>query len=175
MIARAVFDFGVVPGIRVQQWPASMAKFRTHYDNLKVSRDAPIEVIQAAYRSLARKYHPDKTGSTAEGDTTMKILNASYEVLSDPVKRAQHDRWIAGQLNEPALPTYSRPRPDSAASASGRSNPRDSDRGQRAFTTAMLTFAFFAASFWMIRTPGLRLIGIFLLLAGWAFVQARPK
>ncbi|QYD24734.1 J domain-containing protein (plasmid) [Klebsiella quasipneumoniae] len=32
---------------------------RTHYDNLKVSQDAPVEVIQAAYRTLAKKYHPD--------------------------------------------------------------------------------------------------------------------
>ena len=32
---------------------------RTHYDNLKVSKDAPVEGIQAAYRTLAKKYHPD--------------------------------------------------------------------------------------------------------------------
>jgi hypothetical protein len=40
---------------------------------------------------------------------------------------------------------------------------------------ALLTFAFFAAAFWMIRTPGLRVIGILMLVGGWAFVQARPK
>jgi DnaJ-class molecular chaperone len=152
-----------------------MAKFRTHYDNLKVSHDAPIEVIQAAYRSLARKYHPDKTGSTPEGNATMKILNASYEVLSDPVKRAQHDRWIADQLNELSHPTYSRSNSQSG-SAAGPEPTRDiPERAQSAFTMALLTFAFFAAAFWMIRTPGLRVIGILVLIGGWAFVQARPK
>jgi curved DNA-binding protein CbpA len=39
---------------------------RTHYDNLKVSHDAPVEVINAAYRSLAKKYHPDKNGDSAD-------------------------------------------------------------------------------------------------------------
>ena len=39
-----------------------MAKIRTHYDNLKVARDAPIEVIRAAYKSLCMKYHPDLNG-----------------------------------------------------------------------------------------------------------------
>ncbi|MEO7599117.1 MAG: DnaJ domain-containing protein, partial [Opitutus sp.] len=82
-----------------------MPKFRTHYDNLKVSRDAPVEVIQAAYRTLARKYHPDTNASAVKAETVMKIINASYEVLSDPVKRAAHDQWIAEQeqLREPPV------------------------------------------------------------------------
>ena len=37
-----------------------MAKIHTHYDNLKVSRGAPQEVIRAAYKALSQKYHPDK-------------------------------------------------------------------------------------------------------------------
>ncbi|WP_083446899.1 DnaJ domain-containing protein [Azoarcus sp. CIB] len=37
-----------------------MSRIRTHYDNLKVARDAPIEVIKAAYPSLSQKYHPDR-------------------------------------------------------------------------------------------------------------------
>lgn len=67
---------------------------RTHYDNLKVSMDAPIEVIQAAYRTLAKKYHPDINRDNPEAARIMQIINASYEVLSDPVKRAEHDAWI---------------------------------------------------------------------------------
>ena len=36
-----------------------MSKLHTHYDNLKVARSAPPEVIQAAYRALSLKHHPD--------------------------------------------------------------------------------------------------------------------
>lgn len=67
---------------------------RTHYDNLKVSKDAPVEVIQAAYRTLAKKYHPDINKNNPEAVRIMQIINASYEVLIDPLKRKEHDRWI---------------------------------------------------------------------------------
>ncbi|HHC1001781.1 TPA: J domain-containing protein [Klebsiella pneumoniae] len=60
---------------------------RTHYDNLKVSKDAPVEVIQAAYRTLAKKYHPDINKNNPEAVRIMQIINASYEVLIDPLKR----------------------------------------------------------------------------------------
>ncbi|WP_423788578.1 J domain-containing protein [Klebsiella variicola] len=60
---------------------------RTHYDNLKVSKDAPVEVIQAAYRTLAKKYHPDINKNNPEAARIMQIINASYEVLIDPLKR----------------------------------------------------------------------------------------
>ncbi len=72
-----------------------MARIRTHYDNLKVSRDAPIEVIRAAYKSSAAKYHPDLNSGDLNATEIMRIINSSYEVLSDPETRAEHDRWIA--------------------------------------------------------------------------------
>ena len=40
-----------------------MTKVRTHYDNLKVARNAPPEVIRAAYKALAQKYHPDRNSN----------------------------------------------------------------------------------------------------------------
>ena len=69
---------------------------QTHYNNLKVSRDAPIEVIRAAFRSLAAKYHPDLNPGNDEAARIMRIVARSYAVISDPVSRAQHDRWIMG-------------------------------------------------------------------------------
>jgi len=75
-----------------------MAKIRTHYDNLKVARNAPDSVIKAAYKALCQTYHPDKfEGSKEEAERIMKIVNASYVVLIDPVKRALHDTWIDEQ------------------------------------------------------------------------------
>lgn len=71
-----------------------MNKIRTHYDNLKVSRDAPDEVIRAAYRVLCQRFHPDRNQNDAEAARIMSIINTSYAVLSDPEDRRQHDVWI---------------------------------------------------------------------------------
>jgi DnaJ-class molecular chaperone len=74
-----------------------MKKVHTHYDNLKVSRTAPSEVIRAAYKALAQKYHPDRNHEDSEAARIMKTINVSYEVLSDPIKRQEHDQWILRQ------------------------------------------------------------------------------
>lgn len=75
-----------------------MPKFRTHYDNLNVSRNAPLSVIKAAYKALCQKYHPDKyIGGHDEALRIMKSINSAYAVLSDSGKRAEHDQWIAQQ------------------------------------------------------------------------------
>lgn len=68
----------------------------THYDNLKVSHSAPAEVIRAAYRVLAQRYHPDVNRSP-EAEAIMKVINEAYAVLSDPRRRAEHDAWIKTQ------------------------------------------------------------------------------
>jgi len=74
-----------------------VAPFRTHYDNLKVSQSAPPEVITAAYKALSRQFHPDLNPNDGDAERIMRIVNASYEVLSDPVRRRQHDNWIAAK------------------------------------------------------------------------------
>ena len=75
-----------------------MANFHTHYDNLKVTRDAPVSVIRAAYKALCQTYHPDKfPGNPEEADRVIKLVNASYAVLIDPEKRAKHNAWIKEQ------------------------------------------------------------------------------
>ncbi len=61
------------------------------YETLQVSRHAEIEVIAAAYRTLARKYHPDKNDAHA-GTNRMQEINAAYEILKDSVKRKEYDR-----------------------------------------------------------------------------------
>jgi DnaJ-class molecular chaperone len=71
-----------------------MTKVYTHYDNLKVTRKAPPEVIRAAYKTLSQRFHPDKNPDDAEAARIMAIINTAYEVLSDPDKRQEHDLWI---------------------------------------------------------------------------------
>lgn len=69
----------------------------THYDTLKITRDAPQALISAAYKALAHKYHPDKNVGSEEAVRMMQLINASYRVLNDPLKKAEHDRWIVQQ------------------------------------------------------------------------------
>jgi curved DNA-binding protein CbpA len=73
-----------------------MDRVHTHYDNLKVTRNAPAEVIKAAYRAMAQKYHPD-INKSPDAARVMKIVNEAWAVLSDPGRRADHDRWIASE------------------------------------------------------------------------------
>lgn len=72
-----------------------MPKVHTHYDNLKVARDASPEQIRASYRTLTRKHHPDRNPDNADAERVMSVINVAYGVLSDPTKRSEHDRWIA--------------------------------------------------------------------------------
>ena len=72
-----------------------MPDLHTHYDNLKVARNAPPEVIRAAYKTLSQKFHPDRHPDNQSATRTFQIIHSAYEVLSDPVKRREHDQWIA--------------------------------------------------------------------------------
>jgi hypothetical protein len=61
-----------------------------YYDILQVSPTASQEVIQAAYRALAREYHPD-VNPDAHAARRMGLLNKAYDVLGDSQRRAQYD------------------------------------------------------------------------------------
>jgi hypothetical protein len=74
-----------------------MAKIHTHYDNLKVARAAPPEVIRAAYKALSQKYHPDKNPGDETAARIMAIVNTAYGILSEPARRKEHDEWIAAE------------------------------------------------------------------------------
>ena len=69
-------------------------RIHTHYDNLRVARNAPDEVIKAAHKALSRKFHPDLNPGNAEAARIMCVINASYAVLSDPEQRKRHDEQI---------------------------------------------------------------------------------
>src|SRR5579872_3697735 len=63
------------------------------YDVLGINRTASADDIKRAYRALARKHHPDVSEDKAEAEHRFKEINEAYEVLSDPQKRAQYDRY----------------------------------------------------------------------------------
>jgi curved DNA-binding protein CbpA len=60
------------------------------YEELQVSPNAEPEVIEAAFKRLARKYHPDVSGDPASSER-MRRLAYAYEVLRDPRRRAAYD------------------------------------------------------------------------------------
>ena len=62
-----------------------------YYETLGVSRDAGQKELKAAYRKLARKYHPD-VSKEPDAETRMREVNEAYAVLSDAEKRAAYDQ-----------------------------------------------------------------------------------
>jgi len=68
---------------------------RDYYEVLGVPRDATPEAIKKAYRSLARKYHPDVNPGDKAAEKQFKEVQQSYDVLSDQEKRSMYDRYGA--------------------------------------------------------------------------------
>ncbi len=64
-----------------------------YYDVLGVARGADDTDIKRAYRQLARKHHPDVNEDKVAAEHKFKEINEAYEVLSDPQKRANYDRF----------------------------------------------------------------------------------
>lgn len=70
---------------------------KDYYNILGVGKDASDDEIKKAYRKLAHKYHPDKSGGD---EARFKEVNEAYQVLSDKEKRSQYDQF--GQTFEQA-------------------------------------------------------------------------
>ena len=64
-----------------------------YYELLGVPRKAPVKEIRAAYRKLARKYHPDLNPGDKSAEEKFKQIQEAYEVLSDTKKRQMYDQF----------------------------------------------------------------------------------
>src|ERR1051325_8079980 len=70
-----------------------MASVKDLYGTLGVSKTASQEEIKKAYRKLARQHHPDANPGDAAAEERFKEVQQAYDVLSDPEKRKQYDRF----------------------------------------------------------------------------------
>ena len=70
-----------------------MADKRDYYEVLGVSKSSSDDEIKKAYRTAAKKYHPDLHPGDKEAEQKFKEVNEAYEVLSDREKRARYDQF----------------------------------------------------------------------------------
>ncbi|MEP6821323.1 MAG: DnaJ C-terminal domain-containing protein [Chthoniobacterales bacterium] len=73
-----------------------------HYATLGLDRRCTVAEVRAAYRTLAKRHHPDLNRDSAEALSRMEALNAAHETLSDLARRRDYDRDLSAQ--EPPKP-----------------------------------------------------------------------
>lgn len=82
---------------RANPGPKPGKPVRTAYTVLGVDPSAEPEVVAVAYKAKARLYHPDIAKDSKQADERMKELNAAWEILKDPKKRAEYDKWLGSK------------------------------------------------------------------------------
>lgn len=93
---------------------------RDYYEVLGVDRDAGADELQRAFRTLARRHHPD-ISKAPDAEERFKEINEAYHVLSDPETRRRYDRFGADFRRVPEGF-------EEAAGAGGRARPSDGER-----------------------------------------------
>ncbi len=73
---------------------------KNYYEILEVDRNASPEIIEKAYKTLAKKYHPDLQDDIhkKESEEVFKVINEAYQTLSDPEQRALYNQKIENTI-----------------------------------------------------------------------------
>ncbi|MCY0871302.1 MAG: J domain-containing protein [Acidithiobacillus caldus] len=69
------------------------------YRVLAVPHNATIEEIRISWRRLSRRYHPDHNPGNPQAASRFREVQAAWEILSDPERRAEYDRLAARSLH----------------------------------------------------------------------------
>ncbi len=93
-----------------------------YYELLEVPRNADEDTIKKSYRRLARQFHPDSNKARIASEH-MKLLNAAYDVLSDPSKRREYDERLSATARR-AAPPPPKPHTRTAPSPQPKAQPR---------------------------------------------------
>lgn len=69
---------------------------KNYYDILQINKNASPEIIEKAYKTLAKKYHPDlqPEENKKQAEEILKDINEAYEVLSNPISKANYDNSL---------------------------------------------------------------------------------
>ena len=70
---------------------------KNYYDILQINRNASPEIVEKAYKTLAKKYHPDLQVDDFNkkiSEDMLKQINEAYEILSNPEKKALYDESL---------------------------------------------------------------------------------
>lgn len=70
--------------------------YKNYYDILQVNRNASPEIIEKAFKTLAKKYHPDlqPEENKKQSEEIFKEINEAYEILSDEEKKKKYDQYL---------------------------------------------------------------------------------
>ncbi len=85
---------------------------RNHYLLLGIPPDASQHQIKSVYRSLAKRFHPDRNKGSEAAAELFRQVNDAYRTLSDPTRRAEYDQRLQQQRelsSSPAAPVYKDP------------------------------------------------------------------
>lgn len=77
---------------------------KDYYKTLGIERDADDAAIKTAYRSLAKKYHPDTNPDNEKAEAMFKEVGEAYDVLKNPAKRSNYDQF--GDADGPTAPPH---------------------------------------------------------------------
>ncbi len=84
-----------------------MAEKQDYYEVLGVQKSASPDEIKKAYRSLAKKYHPDVNPGNSEAEAKFKEVNEAYAILSDPDKKQKYDQFGHAAFDQTGGGAYS--------------------------------------------------------------------
>lgn len=75
---------------------------KNYYEILEIDKKASTEIVEKAYKTLVKKYHPDLQEGTKkqECEEKLKLINEAYEILSNPDKREKYNQEIEYQFQQ---------------------------------------------------------------------------